>query len=258
MQEHWKPLISYNNLIEVSNFGNVRRVGKKVLLKPRLDKNGYLYVHIRISNLGINKMSKIHRLVAEAFLPNPKMYSIINHKNEIKTDNRVENLEWCTCKYNINYGTGLQRRAFNSRNQKHRSCPILQYSINGEFIQEFPSFKEVQRYLGKPYSNVWNVCNGKKESAYGYKWSYKYIEGKKIEVPNSYTWFKESYGIDLSTILQDLPFNIACAIKYILRAGHKQEASMSNKEKEIEDLKKAIFYINDRIAQIEGKYDKIS
>ena len=251
MQEEWKSLISYNNLVEVSNFGNVRKLGKKTLLKPKLDKSGYLYVHIRISNLGINKMAKIHRLVAEAFIPNPNKYPIINHKNEIKTDNRVENLEWCTYKYNVNYGTGLKRRAFNSRNQKHRSCPILQYSINGEFIQEFPSFKEVQRYLGKPYSNVWNVCNRKKESAYGYKWSYKYIEGNRIEVPNSYTWFKESYGIDLVTILRDLPFNKACAIKYILRAGHKKDISLSDNQKEIEDLKKAIWYLNDEIQRIE-------
>ena len=96
MQEEWKPLISYNNLVEVSNFGNVRKLGKKTLLKPKPDKSGYLYVHIRISNLGINKMAKIHRLVAEAFIPNPNKYPIINHKNGLKTDNRVENLECCT------------------------------------------------------------------------------------------------------------------------------------------------------------------
>lgn len=253
MQEKWRPLKEYDGVIEVSNLGRVRRTqGKAATLKPRLDRNGYLCVHIRISKLGINKMVKIHRLVAKAFISNPDNLPVVNHRNEIKTDNRVENLEWCTCKYNVNYGTGIERRSYNSRNQPHRSCPILQYSLNGEFIQEFPSFKEVQRYLGKPYYNIWSVCNGKKDSAYGYKWSYKYIEGKKIEVPNSYTWFKESYGIDLSTILQDLPFDSACAIKYILRAGHKSEEGYADKDKTIEDLKKAVWYINDKITMLEN------
>lgn len=252
MQEQWKSLSKYKGLIEVSTLGRVRRLHRKSdILKPKLDKRGYLCVHIRISKLGINKMVKIHRLVAEAFIPNPNNLPIVNHKNEIKTDNRVGNLEWCTHKYNVNYGTGLKRRAYNSRNQVHRSCPILQYSLNGEFIQEFPSFKEVQRYLGKSYSNVWNVCNGRGISAYGYKWSYKYIEGKKIEIPNSYTWFKKNYGLDLSIILQDLSFDIACAIKYILRSGHKSEQDVPDKAKEIEDLKKAIWYINDRIKELE-------
>ena len=133
----------------------------------------------------------------------------------------------------------------------------MQYSLNGEFIQEFPSFKEIQRYLGKSYSNVWNVCNGKKDSAYGYKWSYKYIEGKKVEIPNSYTWFKRNYGLDLSRILQDLSFNLACAIKYVLRSGHKSEEGMSDKQKRIEDLKKAVFYLNDEINRIENDKEGI-
>lgn len=80
----------------------------------------------------------------------------------------------------------------------------------------------------------------------------------KIEHPKHYSYLKELCGIEVIDITRHMDFCLGNAIKYILRAGHKQEASMSNKEKEIEDLKKAIFYINDRIAQIEGKYDKIS
>ena len=70
------------------------------------------------------------------------------------------------------------------------------------------------------------------------------------EHQNSYTWFKEAYGIDLESILQDLPFTIACAIKYILRAGHKKDASLTDKEKQVEDLNKAIWYIQDEIKRI--------
>ena len=75
-------------------------------------------------------------------------------------------------------------------------------------------------------------------------------EGKKVEIPNSYTWFKENYGLDLSRILQDLNFNLACAIKYILRAGRKSEEGYSDIDKTIEDLQKAIFYLNDEIELI--------
>lgn len=77
-----------------------------------------------------------------------------------------------------------------------------------------------------------------------------------VNNPSHYTWLKDKCGVEVIDITRHMDFCLGNAIKYILRAGHKQEASMSNKEKEIEDLKKAIFYINDRIAQIEGKYDK--
>ena len=77
-----------------------------------------------------------------------------------------------------------------------------------------------------------------------------------VNHPPHYTWLKDKCGIEVIDITRHMDFCLGNAIKYILRAGHKQEASMSNKEKEIEDLKKAIFYINDKIAQIEGKYDK--
>lgn len=79
-----------------------------------------------------------------------------------------------------------------------------------------------------------------------------------VNNPSHYTWLKDKCGVEVIDITRHMDFCLGNAIKYILRAGHKQEASMSNKEKEIEDLKKAIFYINDKIAQIEGKYDKIS
>ena len=76
-------------------------------------------------------------------------------------------------------------------------------------------------------------------------------------MPNSYTWFKRNYGLDLSRILQDLSFNLACAIKYVLRSGHKSEEGMSDKQKRIEDLKKAVFYLNDEINRIENDKEGI-
>ena len=82
------------------------------------------------------------------------------------------------------------------------------------------------------------------------------VKGDAVNHPSHYTWLKEKCGIEVIDITRHMDFCLGNAIKYILRAGHKQDASLSNNQKEIEDLKKAIFYINDRIAQIEGKYDK--
>ena len=77
-----------------------------------------------------------------------------------------------------------------------------------------------------------------------------------VNHPPHYTWLKDKCGIEVIDIIRHMDFCLGCAIKYILRAGHKQDSLLSKNQKEIEDLKKAIFYINDRIAQIEGKYDK--
>lgn len=77
-----------------------------------------------------------------------------------------------------------------------------------------------------------------------------------VNHPPHYTWLKDKCGIEVIDITRHMDFCLGNAIKYILRAGHKQDANLTDNQKEIEDLKKAIFYINDRIAQIEGKYDK--
>lgn len=77
-----------------------------------------------------------------------------------------------------------------------------------------------------------------------------------VNHPPHYTWLKDKCGIEVIDITRHMDFCLGNSIKYILRAGHKQDASLTDNQKEIEDLKKAIFYINDRIAQIEGKYDK--
>ena len=81
-------------------------------------------------------------------------------------------------------------------------------------------------------------------------------EDENVSHPSHYTWLKKKCGIEVIDITRHMDFCLGNAIKYILRAGHKQDASLTDNQKEIEDLKKAVFYINDRIAQIEGKYDK--
>ena len=102
MKEIWKSIPSYEGLYQASNLGNIKSLtrsgAKEKILKGEMDDSGYIRVVLSKNN--IKKKYKIHRLVAMAFIDNTNNYSQINHKNGIKTDNRIENLEWCTPSYN--------------------------------------------------------------------------------------------------------------------------------------------------------------
>lgn len=110
MEEIYKDIKGYEGLYQVSNYGrvkslNYRRTGKERLLKQILHTNGYFYVRLYKSN----KWFSIHRLVAETFIPNPENLPCVNHKDEVKTNNHVDNLEWCTNEYNLNFGSRNER-----------------------------------------------------------------------------------------------------------------------------------------------------
>lgn len=118
MIEEWRPIEGYEGLYEVSSYGRVRsldryvkgkgyRLHKGKVLIPVKSKLGYLQLNLYYN--GKRHQSKIHRLVAQAFLPNPDNLPMINHKDEDKTNNNVDNLEWCSAKYNVNYGTSRIR-----------------------------------------------------------------------------------------------------------------------------------------------------
>lgn len=169
MNEVWKDIDEYKGIYMVSNWGNVKSLNynhtnKERILKPGKDAKGYLYVILYKDSK--RKKYKIHRLVAMAFLPNTDNLIEINHKDEDKTNNNVSNLEWCERKYNVNYGTGIQRRT------DKQSKIVYQYTMNGEFIREWRSAAEVKRQLGYAPSNICKCCNGKLKAAYGYIWSY--------------------------------------------------------------------------------------
>ena len=112
--EEWKDIIGYEGLYQVSNLGRVRRSGK--ILKGGYNNKGYHTINL--CKKGISKSFFVHRLVAIAFIPNPNNLPIVNHKDENPKNNCIENLEWCTYKYNANYGTARERQAqtyFNNR-----------------------------------------------------------------------------------------------------------------------------------------------
>lgn len=165
-KEYWKPVVGYEGLYEVSNFGRVKsiRFGKERILKPGTDKRGYLLVGLCKNNK--QKTHKVHRLVMEAFIPNTDNLPCVNHKDEDKTNNNVENLEWCSYTYNNNYGTRNERRS------KKISKPILQYTLDGVFVKEWDSIRECGRN-GFNSAQICNCCNGKRKQHKGFIWRYK-------------------------------------------------------------------------------------
>lgn len=169
MEEIWKDIEGYEGY-EVSNLGRVksldyRRTGAERVLKPAYSGNGYLFVNLYKD--GKEKKHYIHRLVAAAFIPNPHNLPEINHINEQKEDNRVENLEWCTQEYNRNYGTRNERVA------KAFSKPVLQLTLDGELMREWPSTHEAHRQGGYNQGTISACCRGIRNTHKGYVWKYK-------------------------------------------------------------------------------------
>lgn len=172
--EKWKEIKGYEGKYEVSDKGNIRsinyhRMGFTKLLTPRLAHTGYY--RIGLSKGCQKKTFNVHRLVAEAFLDNPNGYPSINHKDEDKTNNNVDNLEFCSVAYNNNYGTHNEKIGNAHRNRKDQSKPIIAKDSDGNEIY-FPSIKEAERILGVDHSGVCKVLKGKYERMYGYEWRY--------------------------------------------------------------------------------------
>jgi len=173
----WKDIQGYEKLYQISNFGRVKSLNynhtrKEQILKPHKDKGGYLRVDLCKDGKRNGKL--IHRLVAQMFLENPNNLPCINHKSEDKTDNSVNNIEYCDYKYNNNYGTHQERCAKARLNHPKLSKKVNQYSLDGKtFIQSFHSAMEIQRQLGFANTHISDCCLGKRKTAYGFIWKYK-------------------------------------------------------------------------------------
>ena len=171
-EEIWCPIKGYESLYEVSDQGRVKslKFGKERILKPGSDKDGYLQVGLHKN--GYKKMCRVHRLVSQTFIPNPNNLPEVNHRDENKTNNSVQNLEWCDRKSNCNYGTRNQRVSEKNTNGK-LSSPVLQYTKSGEFVKEWKSTHDVERNLGYSNGNISSCCLGKRKSAYDFIWKFK-------------------------------------------------------------------------------------
>ena len=212
--EIWRPIKGFDNY-EISNFGRVKSLSRVIanslrpdhILRECYDKDDYCDVHI-FNNTGQMKVKRIHRLVAEAFIPNPNNYPIINHKDECTYNNFVGNLEWCTYKYNINYGTLPARKSIILKG--HRTVcdkPVCIYDLDGNFIKKFKSVAFAVRELNIPgITAIYDTCRGKDGYTHsGYQWKYV-VEG--VDYTQNIGPMKTKYATMIKRVYQyDMDMN---------------------------------------------------
>ena len=162
-EEIWKPVVGFEGRYEVSNLGNVRSLnyrntGKTKERKIVTNNMGYFLV-----TLGRYDRFLVHRLVAQAFIPNPDNLPCVNHKNRIRTDNRCENLEFCTVAYNNKYSDVC------GRGRK----PVIKYTKEGVFVEEFESTQEASRQTGLSQGNIYSCCVGRRNHTGGFIFKFK-------------------------------------------------------------------------------------
>ena len=158
MKEVWKDIEGYEGLYQVSSFGRVKSSYTNRILKGYKIASGYLGLRLYKNNIG--SMNTIHRIVAEAFIPNPENKPQVNHIDEDKTNNRVDNLEWVTAKENINHGTGIVRGHLSQVNDPNRSKRVKLVDIcTGEY-NIFKSTSEASKITGLRQGNISKCARG--------------------------------------------------------------------------------------------------
>ena len=167
--EKWKDIAGYEGRYQASDLGNIKSLISNKILKPRIDKNGYFKVILYTGN-GDKKEFRLHRLIAETFIPNPENFPQVNHINEDKTNNAVDNLEWCTSLQNNNHGTRNERIRPHAIAAGMKSAKaVQQYDKKGNLIKTWDSLRSVERELNIPHSNI--IASIKRNgSAGGYIW----------------------------------------------------------------------------------------
>ena len=170
-EEVWKPIVGYVGLFEISSFGRVKSFRKKdpyILKEITGGNNDYKTVQFQVNK--IRKTFLIHRLVAQHFINNDDETNKIqvNHIDQNVENNYYKNLEWCTPKYNANYGDRNKKVSEKAHKKK-----VLQFTLDGEFVREWDSLCEIERQTGFPRTNISACCRGKHKSAYGFVWKYK-------------------------------------------------------------------------------------
>ena len=182
MEEIWESIEGYESAYQISNCGIVRSIDRIVIskngvrqfihgvyLKPKTDKDGYLFVHL--SKDGEQTFKSIHRLVAAAFINRGEAGPVINHIDGNRTNNTADNLEWCTVTENNRHSIKLRRSKgipINGNGMK----PIIQIDMNGNVLKKWPSIKSAADELGFRNSSICTCCKGRSKTSYGYVWEY--------------------------------------------------------------------------------------
>ena len=186
--EIWKDIPDYEGYYQVSNMGRIKSLDRYITYqrprdcRPRTDfwkgtilkaswYGSYLICHLK--KHGKSKAVKFHRVVCSVFHPNPDNLPEVNHINEIKTDNRADNLEWCTRQYNAKWGTAIDRDRIARINHPDLSVIVYQFTLDGKYVAKYPSAREAERVTGIKATNILSVCCNQKSSSTGdYIWSY--------------------------------------------------------------------------------------
>lgn len=179
MKEIWKDIEGYEGLYQVSNCGkvkslNYRNCGYSKDLVPKRNNSGYLWVEL-FKN-GKRAPMLIHRLVANAFIPNPDKLPQVNHKDENPENNCIDNLEWCTSYYNVQYTFKRHPEKFGKKQgaygpYKHKNS-VVQMTKLGETVKSWLNAATIERETLWKASSIISCCEGKRKSAYGFIWQY--------------------------------------------------------------------------------------
>ena len=185
MEEIWKDVKGYEGLYQVSNFGRVKRLSYQLIGRTIGEKKEYIrefpervmkaticangYYRVTLSKDGKLYYKHIHRIVAETFIPNPDSLPCINHKDENRTNNNVDNLEWCSYSYNNSYGNA--RDKFSKSYSRNHSRAVEMLSLSGGKIREFSSVKEAAIFVGGTSTSIDRAITRTRKTAYGYIWS---------------------------------------------------------------------------------------
>lgn len=182
MTEIRVPVVGYEGIYEVSNYGHVyglkRKNARGQIVNPIVKAtkpNNRGYIQICLSKDGKQKYMLLHRIVAEAFIPNPEGLPQVNHKDENKNNNSADNLEWCTNAYNRHYGSGMRKSIENhdykqiaEKNKK----TVLQLDKNGNVLNSWLGLKAAEAATGVGESNIRRCCYGRGSYAGGFMWKY--------------------------------------------------------------------------------------